>query len=179
MTTASPISFKSASGKEQRAHHSQLRPYYDTPKYLKQLKERIHTSSKESVTSSNKQDADDNLGTSGAIPPNQLQKIRPGILTPVGQEGGASGQRLVPTSALPLARRAGKAQSVVPSRGCLRQPGALRDRVVLDSFFRTDSTLTHMTIQVTQLRLNSNPKFANLTQLRLNPKPKFTDLTQL
>lgn len=118
---------KSASGKEQRAHHSQLRPYYDTPKYLKQLKERIHTSSKESVTSSNKQDADDNLGTSGAIPPNQLQKIRPGILTPVGQEGGASGQRLVPTSALPLARRAGKAQSVVPSRGCLRQPGALRD----------------------------------------------------
>ena len=41
-------------------------------------------------------------------------------------------------------------------------------RVVLDSFFRADSTLTHMTIQVTQLRLNSNPKFANLTQLRLN-----------
>ena len=30
-------------------------------------------------------------------------------------------------------------------------------RVVLDSFFfRADSTLTHMTIQVTQLRLNSN-----------------------
>ena len=50
-------------------------------------------------------------------------------------------------------------------------------RVVLDSFFRTDSTLTHMTIQVTQLRLNSNPKFANLTQLRLNSKPKFTNLT--
>ena len=46
-------------------------------------------------------------------------------------------------------------------------------------FFRTDSTLTHMTIQVTQLRLNSNPKFANLTQLRLNSKPKFTNLTQL
>ena len=38
-------------------------------------------------------------------------------------------------------------------------------RVVLDSFFRADSTLTHMTIQVTQLRLNSNPKFANMTQL--------------
>ena len=37
-------------------------------------------------------------------------------------------------------------------------------------------TLT-MTIQVTQLRLNSNPKFANLTQLRLNSKPKFTNLT--
>ena len=50
-------------------------------------------------------------------------------------------------------------------------------RVVLDSFFRTDSTLTHMAIQVTQLRLNSNPKFANLTQLRLNSKPKFTNLT--
>ena len=33
--------------------------------------------------------------------------------------------------------------------------------------------LTHMTIQVTQLRLNSNPKFANLTQLRLDSKPKF------
>ena len=32
-------------------------------------------------------------------------------------------------------------------------------------FFRTDSTLTHMTIQVTQLRLNSNSKFANMTQL--------------
>ena len=46
-------------------------------------------------------------------------------------------------------------------------------------FFRTDSTLTHMTIQVTQLRLNSNPKFANLTQLRLNSKRKFTNLTQL
>ena len=46
-------------------------------------------------------------------------------------------------------------------------------------FFRTDSTLTHMTVQVTQLRLNSNPKFANLTQLRLNSKPKFTNLTQL
>ena len=45
-------------------------------------------------------------------------------------------------------------------------------------FFRADSTLTHMTIQVTQLRLNSNPKFANLTQLRLNSKPKFTNLTQ-
>ena len=51
-------------------------------------------------------------------------------------------------------------------------------RVVLDSFFREDSTLTHMTIQVTQLRLNSNPKFANLTQLRLNSKPNFTNLTQ-
>ena len=38
-------------------------------------------------------------------------------------------------------------------------------RVVLDSFLGADSTLTHMTIQVTQLRLNSNPKFANLTQL--------------
>ena len=34
-----------------------------------------------------------------------------------------------------------------------------------------------MIIQVTQLRLNSNPKFANLTQLRLNSKPKFTNLT--
>ena len=52
-------------------------------------------------------------------------------------------------------------------------------RVVLDSFFRADSTLTHMTVQVTQLRLNSNPKLANLTQLRLNSKPKFTNLTQL
>ena len=40
----------------------------------------------------------------------------------------------------------------------------LPTRVVLDSFFRADSTLTHMTILVTQLRLNSNPKFANLTQ---------------
>ena len=55
----------------------------------------------------------------------------------------------------------------------------VRCRVVLDSFFRADSTLTHMTIQVTQLRLNSNSKFANLTQLRLNSKPKFTNLTQL
>ena len=54
-----------------------------------------------------------------------------------------------------------------------------KSRVVLDSFFRTYSTLTHMTIQVTQLRLNSNTKFANLTQLRLNSKPKFTNLTQL
>ena len=52
-------------------------------------------------------------------------------------------------------------------------------RVVLDSFFRADSTLTHMTIQVTQLRLNSNSKMANMTQLRLNSKPKFTNLTQL
>ena len=51
---------------------------------------------------------------------------------------------------------------------------ALLTRVVLDSFFRDDSTLTHMTIQVTHLRLNSNPKFANLTQLRLHSKPKFT-----
>ena len=51
-------------------------------------------------------------------------------------------------------------------------------RVVLDSFFRDDSTLTRMTIQFTQLRLNSNPKFANLTQLRLNSKPNFTNLTQ-
>ena len=55
----------------------------------------------------------------------------------------------------------------------------LTRRVLLDSFFRTDSTLTHMTIQVTQLRLNSNPKFANLTQLWLNSKPKFINLTQL
>ena len=55
----------------------------------------------------------------------------------------------------------------------------LTSRVVLDSFFRADSTLTHMTIQVTQLRLNSNPKFANLTQLWLNTKPKFTNLNQL
>ena len=46
-------------------------------------------------------------------------------------------------------------------------------------FFRADSTLTHMTIQVTQFRLNSNSKFANLTQLRLNSKPNFTNLTQL
>ena len=55
----------------------------------------------------------------------------------------------------------------------------VRARVVLDSFFRADSTLTHITIQVTQLRLNSNPKFADLTQLWLNSKPKFTNLTQL
>ena len=46
-------------------------------------------------------------------------------------------------------------------------------------FFGLTRTLTHMTIQVTQLRLNSNPKFSNLTQLRLNSKPKFTNLTQL
>ena len=46
-------------------------------------------------------------------------------------------------------------------------------------FFRADSTLTRMTIQVIQLRLNSNPKFANLTQLWLNSKSKFTNLTQL
>ena len=52
-------------------------------------------------------------------------------------------------------------------------------RVVLDSFFRADSTLTQMTIQVTQLWLNSNTKFANMTQLRLNSKPNFTNLTQL
>ena len=32
-------------------------------------------------------------------------------------------------------------------------------------FFRAESTLSHMTIQVIQLRLNSNPKLANLTQL--------------
>ena len=50
---------------------------------------------------------------------------------------------------------------------------------MLDSFFRADSTLTHMTIQVIQLRLNSNPKFASLTQLWLNSKSKFTNLTQL
>ena len=55
----------------------------------------------------------------------------------------------------------------------------LGTRVVLDSLFRADSTLTHMTIQVTELRLNSNPKFVNLTQLRLDSKPKFTNLTQL
>ena len=52
-------------------------------------------------------------------------------------------------------------------------------RVVFDSFFRTDSTQTHMTIQVTQLRLNSDPKFANLTQLRSNSNHKFTNLTKL
>ena len=52
-------------------------------------------------------------------------------------------------------------------------------RVVLDSFFRADSTLTHMTIQVTQLRLNSNAKFANLTQLLTQLKTQFTNLTQL
>ena len=45
---------------------------------------------------------------------------------------------------------------------------AVGTRDVLDSFFRTDSTKTHMTIQVTQLRLNSKPKFTNLTQLWLN-----------
>ena len=36
-----------------------------------------------------------------------------------------------------------------------------------------------MTIQVTQLRLNSNPKFAYLTQLWLNSTFKCTNLTQL
>ena len=36
-----------------------------------------------------------------------------------------------------------------------------------------------MTIQVTQLRLNSNPKFANLTQLWFNSKSKFANQTQL
>ena len=50
----------------------------------------------------------------------------------------------------------------------IRAKTCVRIRVVLDSFFRADSTLTHMTIQVTQLLLNSNPKLANLTQLRLN-----------
>ena len=44
--------------------------------------------------------------------------------------------------------------------------------------FRVDSTLTHMTILVSQLRLNSNYKFANLTQLRLNSNPQFASLTQ-
>ena len=55
----------------------------------------------------------------------------------------------------------------------------IRSRVVLDSDFRADSTLTHVTIQVTELRLNSNPKVANLTELRLNSNPKFANLTQL
>ena len=37
----------------------------------------------------------------------------------------------------------------------------LDSRVVLDSrFFRADSTLTHVTIQVTQLRLNSTRNFS-------------------
>ena len=62
---------------------------------------------------------------------------------------------------------------------CKENTDVVQTRVVLDSFFRTDSALTHMTIQVTQLRLNSNPKFANLTQLRLNSKPKFANPTQL
>ena len=44
---------------------------------------------------------------------------------------------------------------------------------------RADWTLTHVTIQVTQLWLNSNSKFANLTQLRLNSNPQFASLTQL
>ena len=65
------------------------------------------------------------------------------------------------------------AQLIRPSR---RRQHSVITRVVLDSFFRADSTLTQ-TIQVTQLRLNSNPKFPNLTQLRLNSKPKFTNLT--
>ena len=70
--------------------------------------------------------------------------------------------------------------SVTPGhRLCYFRGMSIISRVVLDSFFRTDSTLTHMTIQVTQLRLNSNPKFANLTQLQLNSKHKFINLTQL
>ena len=44
---------------------------------------------------------------------------------------------------------------------------------------RADSTLTHVTIQVTQLCLNSNSKFANLTQLQLHSNPQFASLTQL
>ena len=39
----------------------------------------------------------------------------------------------------------------------------LRSGLCSTHFFQADSALTHMTIQVTQLRLNSNPKFANLT----------------
>ena len=42
---------------------------------------------------------------------------------------------------------------------------AVSTRVVLDSLFRDDSTLTHMTIQVTQLPLNSKPNFNSLTQV--------------
>ena len=45
--------------------------------------------------------------------------------------------------------------------------------------FRADSTLTHVTIQVTQLWLDSTLYFSWLTQQRLNSNPKFANLTQL
>ena len=52
-------------------------------------------------------------------------------------------------------------------------------RVVLVSDFQADSTLTHLTIQVTQIWLNSTLYFSWLTQLRLNSNHEFFNLTQL
>ena len=90
-----------------------------------------------------------------------------------------------PPSGVPLAGGTSLADFFFTAGRVLRPPSAFNVHDISQPglcsthFFRTDLTLTHMTIQVTQLRLNSNPKFTNLTQLRLNSKPKYTYLTQL
>ena len=66
-----------------------------------------------------------------------------------------------------------------PVNTSIRNTWCHQARVVLDSDFQADSTLTHLTIQVTQLWLNSTLYFSWLTQLRLNSNHKFSNLTQL
>ena len=68
----------------------------------------------------------------------------------------------------------------VPARDTRTRPILhVPTRVVVDSDFQADSTLTHLTIQVTQLWLNSTLYFSWLTQLWLNSNHKFSNLTQL
>ena len=58
-------------------------------------------------------------------------------------------------------------------------PMGLTPGLCSTQIFRADSTLTHVTIQVIQLRLNSTLSISWLTQLRINSNPKFAYLTQL
>ena len=118
---------KSANGEEHRAHHSQLRPYYNAPSYLQQLLQRVRLPSKSRTTGSGGQ-APDSVTTPTALQPCPSRRPHSGILTPVGPEDCRSGQRIVPTPAPPPARCGTTTQSLAPPRRCLRSPGSVRDR---------------------------------------------------
>ena len=108
---------KTDDGVERRAHHSQLRTYYDAPAYLKQLLHR--RASKDVITAAGPAVA------SGSRPdPSQI--IRAGVLTPTGVGEAPTGQRLVRAATRPILQHHDRTQPATLRRSCLRDPASSR-----------------------------------------------------
>ena len=116
---------RSAEGVEQRAHHSQLRPYYNAPSYLQKMMKCVRPPSKSRVTGLEGQ-APGTVPASTATQQSSSQRIHSGVLTPVRPDYPSTGQRTVPTAAPPPSGRSNTTQSVAPPRGCLRPLGSVR-----------------------------------------------------